>query len=217
MNFSILASLMLAAVSPAFVNHNSMKGSVKVMTNQVEWAQKVEDKIAEKRYALFIIPATAEFPDFELKASNNNYAKADGEAEPFCPFYASSTFNGNTTWKGDAFRLYACYSKLNSDGDARRWRRILNTIDRGVASLDLPATAFAVIVDPALLGRDQGDAWLSDANDELVWNYLRISNSHPETEVEDDDTSPWLWRPIMPVRWYSKLPAWANQEPYPAE
>ena len=173
--------------------------------------------VAEKKYALFIIPATAEFPDFELKASTNNYAKADGEAEPFCPFYASSTFNGNTTWAGDAFRLYACYSKLNSDGDARRWRRILNTLDRGVASLDLPATAFAVIVDPALLGRDQGDAWLSDANDELVWNYLRISNSHPETEVEDDDTSPWLWRPIMPVRWYAKLPAWANQEPYPAE
>ncbi len=173
--------------------------------------------VAEKRYALFIIPATAEFPDFELKASTNNYAKADGEAEPFCPFYASSTFNGNTTWKGDAFRLYACYSKLNSDGDARRWRRILNTLDNGVASLDLPATAFAVIVDPDLLGRGQGDAWLSDANEELVWNYLRISNSHPETEVEDDDTSPWLWRPIMPVRWYSKLPAWANQKPYPAE
>lgn len=212
---STFASVMLAVVVPQYVSHNSMKGSVKVMTNQVAWAEEVKDRLSVRRYALFVIPVSEEFPDFELKASTNNYAKAEGETEPSCPFYASSTFNGSSAWKGDQFRLYACYSKLNADGDARRWRRILNTVDRGMATNGLPATAFAVIVDPALLGRGQGDGWLSDANDELVWNVLRISASHPETEDADDEQSPWMWRPLTPARWYAKLPEWAEQEPYP--
>ena len=214
MNFSILASLMLAAVSPAFVNHNSMKGSVRVMTNQVEWAAKVEDAVAEKRYALFIIPATAEFPDFELKASTNNFTHSDFNSRAV--FYCSSTLNdgGISGATGDSMRLYVCYTRLAPNGDGRRWTRIKNTVDHGLADVDLAPSAFAVIIDPALLGGSFGSDWLSDANDELVWSYVRISDADgPELEA-DGQPSRWRWFPTMPVRWYSKLPAWANQEPY---
>ena len=215
MTFSMICSAALAAVTPVFVNHNSVKGSVKVMTNQVAWSEKVERRVADGRYALFVIPVSAEYPDFELKATTNNYVKAAGEWEAFCPFYASTTFNGNTSWKADAFRLYVCYSKLNSDGDSRRWRRILNTVDDGLVGMELPATSVAVLVDPALLGRGQGSGWLSDGNADLVWNYVRISATGPEREVQSDEESPWLWRQVMPVKWYHDLPGWADQECYP--
>lgn len=162
-----------------------------------------------KRFALFIIPVSAEYPDFELKATTNNYVKADGEYEAFCPFFASSSLNGTAGWPADSFRMYACYSKLNADGESRRWTRLGNTVDD---ELSTNVATIAVIVDPTLMGRGQGYGWLSDHNDELIWNYIRINDiDGPEKEVPGDSSSPWLWRQVMPVKWYSRLPSWADQ------
>ena len=101
----------------------------------------------------------------------------------------------------DWCRIYALSRELSTD--VRRWIRIRNTDELdGYAPLSL-----VVIIDPELFRRNQGSKWLSDGNSELIWSYTRIDESQPE---KDEKGSP-CWRPIMPVRWYQKIPAWAEQ------
>ena len=168
--------------------------------------------VAEKKYPLFIIrlnedSSAPKFSDIELKATTNNFANES------MVFYGGTSVNGNSArllsgFVPDWFRLYVLSSEVG--GDARKWTRIRNTLDLadGYKPRDV-----AIIVDPSMLRREQGGEWCSDQNDELVWSFVRMTDGVTDEGAETDaDGKSSLWRPAMPVRWYSKLPAWAEQE-----
>jgi len=170
--------------------------------------EAIEEAVGQpKKYPLFIINLNPselrDWKHFELKATTNNFVGADASN---MLFFNASTTNG-TNDEGvvvhDWARLYIL-SKL-VDTDVRKWTRIRNTGElNGYAP-----TEVAVIVDPAyLFRRGQGSEWLSEANKELVWSYTRIGDTLPEK----DQNGNLAWRPIMPVKWYSDIPDWADQD-----
>lgn len=158
------------------------------------------------RYALFIIPlnpdgASPTWSDVELKGTENDFGMLF--------FFTSTTCNGwqDYNYSGvqiDWCRLYVLTTVTGTD--ARNWTRIRSTVDLG----SYQPKDIAVIVDAALLRRTADKDWLREDNDTLIWSYLRYSETSPET---DSQTGSALWRPIMPVRWYSKLPSWASNPP----
>ena len=170
---------------------------------------------SEKKYPLFIIrlnedAASPKFSDIELKATTNNYATFESMT-----FFAGTAVNGLDSsdygFTPDWCRIYVLSSKV--DGDVRRWRRIRNTTDLG----EYKPGDFAIIVDPAMFRRGQGDGWCGDQNEELTWSFVRLgSGAEDDAEKDAYDGTSQLWRPIMPVKWYSKLPAWADQDEYGA-
>ena len=169
---------------------------------------------SEKKYPLFIIrlnedAASPKFSDIELKATTNNYATFESMT-----FFAGTAVNGLDSsdygFTPDWCRIYILSSKV--DGDVRRWRRIRNTTDLG----EYKPGDFAIIVDPAMFRRGQGDGWCSDQNEELTWSFVRLGSGAEDDAEKDADGTSQLWRPIMPVKWYSKLPAWADQDEYGA-
>lgn len=183
-----------------------------IRTNNVEvwhsWKASQPASAPVKRYALFIIhlnpnSASHPFSDIELKATVNNYY---GDS---MKFYCASVANGdpargdNPPWEHDWCRLYILSSKV--DTDVRRWKRIRNTADLETYN----PRDLAIIVDPDLFRRGQGSDWCAESNDELIWSYVRITPSGAEM---DEGGTKQLWRPTMPVKWYTSLPAWANQE-----
>ena len=169
--------------------------------------------VAEKKYPLFLVrlnedSSAPKFSDIELKATTNNYATFESMT-----FFAGTAVNGLDSsgydFTPDWCRIYILSSKV--DGDVRRWRRIRNTTDLG----DYKPGDFAIIVDPAMFRRGQGDGWCSDQNEELTWSFVRLgSGTEDDAEKDTDGGTSQLWRPIMPVKWYSKLPAWADQTEY---
>ena len=176
----------------------------------------------ERKYPLFLIrlnedSSAPKFSDIELKATTNNFAR-DSAGDDTMVFYGGTSVNGNSArllsgLVPDWFRLYVLSSEVG--GDARKWTRIRNTLDLadGYKPRDV-----AIIVDPSMLRREQGGEWCSDQNDELVWSFVRmtdgVTDEGAETETNADGKSSSLWRPTMPVRWYSKLPTWAEQAEY---
>ena len=161
-----------------------------------------------KRYPLFVIDLnpgeTSVWQHIELKATTNNFATTEGMT-----FFTATTSNGVAD-TGDIIhdwcRIYIASKEVNSDG--RCWTAIKNTGElNGYAPLTI-----AIIVDPssAFLKRSAsiGDnaAWLYEGNDDIIWSYSRIDANDPET---DGNGQP-CWRMVMPVRWYSTLPEWAN-------
>ncbi|MBQ6341186.1 MAG: hypothetical protein IJI36_18775 [Kiritimatiellae bacterium] len=162
---------------------------------------------APKRIAMFVIPVNEGGPftykGFELKCSTNSFASAASESVKL-QFYSQSEIadegSGSTI---DKMRLFACTSYW-SGRDRRSYSPIGNTIDYGN---DLYSVV--VLVDATCLVRHPEDngAWLSEDNEDLVWCYMRDTAN--DVEREQLTTEP-LWRPIAPVRWFSKMPAWAN-------
>ena len=95
--------------------------------------------------------------------------------------------------------------------DFRSWSYIKNTIEWTEKILTV-----AVFIDFRCLERHVQDPdkpeddWLTDSNDELVWSWARMKDSAGNTTYEKDSSGRIIWRPIMPVRWFKKLPEWAE-------
>ena len=165
-----------------------------------------------RRYPMFVIDLNPDdqriWNHFELKASTNNFTNATSAN---MLFFTASTVNGVTNAEFDVgypydwCRLYILSGRAGGGAaDPRSWTRIRNT-----AELDTYAPlAVAVIVDMEMLKRGQGSEWLYEDNEEIVWSYLRIGLD----SAERDQTGARCWRPVSPVRWYRKLPQWAEQE-----
>jgi len=167
---------------------------------------------AERRYPMFVIDLNPDetrlWHHFELKASTNNFTHATASN---MLFFTASTCNGTPGrefalgYEYDWCRLYVLSRRTaGGSGDPRSWTRIRNTGDFG----NYAPLAVAVIVDPAMLRRGQGAEWLRADNDDIVWSYNRIGLEDHETDLAGDS----CWRPAAPVRWYARLPQWANQE-----
>jgi hypothetical protein len=183
--------------------------------------------VAPKRYPLFIIdlnPGEARnWYHIELKASTNNFTRATASN---MVFFTSSTCNETNgasfklPFEYDWCRLYVMSKRTNGgNGDIRAWTRIRRTgdfinlthNDGSLGSTYAPLTLL-VIVDPdkRYFRRIPGFAsWLREDNDEITWSYVRIGIEG----AENDQDGKQCWRPIMPVRWYEKLPSWADAEP----
>lgn len=163
---------------------------------------------APKRYALFIVDVNCEtsgaFTGFELKGTTNNFSHAVSE-DVRLQFYSQSEI-ADTGREGhiDRMMLFVCTSHDSEDN--RSWTRIPNTID-----FPHQLTRIAALVDVTCLERHPDGEWLRDDNEELIWCYLRDRPLDPPYEYEKGTTKS-LWRPIVPVRWYRELPAWARGE-----
>lgn len=193
----------------------SVSGDVfTVSTNGVAvWSSSAS---AEKKVAMFILPLnprttaatnTAVFTDFELKASTNNFT-ASSEDEKLCFFSQSviadtgnPTPTANIPYVVDKMKLYVCtsYSTL----DYRSYTQIANTLD-----WKHQINCIVALVDVSCLIRKPGGEWLSDQEEELVWCWMR--NIDDDIEREAGSNGP-MWQPIAPVKWYSKVPGWAQQ------
>jgi len=177
---------------------------------------------AVKRYPLFIIDLnpgeTRNWCHIELKATTNNFTHATASN---MIFFTSSTCNQadpsdfGLTFDYDWCRLYIMSKRTHGgSGDVRAWTRIKNTgslINLEDGTTYAPLTLL-VIVDPAAenFKRIPGFAkWLREDNDELTWSYVRIGREEAETDQDGKQ----CWRPAMPVRWYEKLPSWAEEAP----
>jgi len=165
--------------------------------------------VTGKRYAMFIVPVNNEtggqFVGFELKASTNNFENASSSQNIL--FYAQSEVANSGYSTGgniDKMKLFVCSNY--GGGDFRSYKKIGNTL-----SWNYELTEVVVIVDSACLVRnpDPDGNWLDSENDELTWVYTRNRNNSPAYEYETGAGKA-LWRPIAPVKWFSKLPKWAE-------
>ena len=157
------------------------------------------------RYPLFVIdlnPGETRFWNhIELKATTNNYASSHDNMLYFMGTTTNGTNTDDVVFIHDWCRLFILSKR--ADSDIRKWVRIRNTGDlNGYAPL-----ALAIIVDPSMFRRNQGSEWLYEDNEELIWSYVRIGIEDAET---DQDGRP-CWRPVMPVKWYWRLPKWADE------
>jgi hypothetical protein len=177
----------------------------------------IQSKPEPNRIAMFIIPVNNESTDivykgFELKASTTNFTGAT-ESDKL-QFYAQSTvvqaWGDNRYW--DGMNLYILTGE--NSGDVRRHTKIPNT--QGAATR---LTDVVVLVDfrccashwpGGTVGGSvyDGDDWLRDDNEDLIWCYCRQKANGYETEPTRGNS---LWRPIAPVRWFSKWPSWAGE------
>ena len=163
-----------------------------------------EESGSNGKYPLFVIDlnpgSERTWTGLELKASTNNFV---GSGTVGVPFYTATTANGTTIGNDtyDWCRLYILSKR--ADSDIRKWKRITNTFDlNGYAPLSL-----AIIVDPELFKRGQDASWLEEKNPELIWSYTKVGLDSSEQDQDGQN----VWRPVMPVKWYKELPAWANQ------
>lgn len=166
---------------------------------------EMEERTPVKRIAMFIIPVNyatnGNFTGFELKASTNNFSHAVGTENTRLQFYAQSEVadTGENGW--DKMKMYIGTSHLSSY-DVRAYTKLPNTLEW---SYDL--NSVAVLVDASCLVKHPDGDWLREDNEDLMWCYLRNTSGGVEYEYGTDRT---LWRPIAPVRWFSRLPNWAN-------
>lgn len=177
---------------------------VAIVSNYVDRA--IDDRAPVKRIAMFIIPVNnwdyGEFTGFELKASTNNFSHAAGTEETRLQFYAQSEVadTGENGW--DKMKMYIGTSYLSSY-DVRAYTKLPNTL-----TWDHDLFHVAVIVDASCIVKHPDGDWLREDNEDLVWCYMRNMSGDVEHETGTDKT---LWRPIAPVRWFSRLPNWAIQ------
>lgn len=159
----------------------------------------------DRKYAMFIIPVndlmdhtfgTFTAFDIELKASTNNFASSG--SGPLVFYYHTSTTASSTM---DGARLYV---ENRGDGDAKRKYTYLSKLsDIGE---DGNVTRIVVIVSADRCRRTNG-AWLHEDNEEVLWTFARMGLYDNDRESWNG----WTWRPIAPVRWFDKLPKWAQQ------
>lgn len=143
------------------------------------------------------------YTGFELKASTNNFAKSASDSVKL-QFWSQSHSADTGVEGSDKMRIYMPVG--NDPGcDMRSYRRIQNTIDVPNSQL----ARLVVLVDVSCLVRhtEDGGAWLNEDNADLVWVYMRDTAGGTETYPGTD--TKW-WHPIAPVRWFRKMPNWAN-------
>ena len=200
----ILAALLATTV---FADRTANQGWVKenFVSRTNEW------KLAERRYALFILDLNAEnagkWRSFELKASTNNFAQISGGGEAAnmvfwgCSDEADGYADGVNPILADRGqdRMKLFWLTTRKGGDGRAWSKISTTLDLTGAN----PKKLAVLVSPDLCfdGR-----WLGEENEEVVWCYTRGDASGPEK----DTNGAVIWHPIQPVKWYRNLPEWAK-------
>ena len=179
---------------------------VAVVSNYVNTVkQEMEDRTPVKRIAMFIIPVNCEtngpFTGFELKASTNNFSHAAGTENTRLQFYAQSEVadTGENGW--DKMKMYIGTSHLSSY-DVRAYTKLSNTL---TYSYDL--CSVVVLVDASCLVKHPEGDWLREDNEDLMWCYMRNTSGGVEYEYGTERT---LWRPVAPVKWFSRLPNWAN-------
>lgn len=142
---------------------------------------------------------------FELKASTNNFAASDDDLK--LQFYSHSDVANSGDPMGDPvmdrMRLYTCshYDNL----DYRAYKYIGNTFP---TNWPYKLSRVVVLVDAGCLVRNPGGDWLREDNEDLVWCYVR--NLDNSLEYEPGTDKAW-WKPIAPVRWFSRMPNWAEQ------
>ena len=199
----ILAALLATTV---FADRTANQGWVKenFVSRTNEW------KLAERRHALFIIDLNAEnggkWRSFELKASTNNFAHAEGGSN-MCFWGLSDDADGYAdtarprTWGPgeDRMRLFWLTTRGAADRDGRAWSKIATTLDLTGANPKF----LAVLVSPDLCSDGR---WLGEENEEVVWCYTRADASGSEK----DTNGVTLWHPVQPVKWYRELPEWAR-------
>lgn len=161
--------------------------------------------LIEKKYALFLIPVNlttnGTFNGFELKASTNNFLKAGNpEAEP--QYYSQSEIadmGSSTNTMVDRMWIFACTRATpNFDGDVRSYYWITNTM-----LFKSHLETVAVLVEQSCLERHPDGDWLRESNQDLMWSWSRHKS------LENDASFERVWRPIMPIRWYERIPNWA--------
>ena len=202
---AILAALLsTAALADRTANQGWVTENFVSRTN--EW------KLAERRHALFILDLNAEnggkWRSFELKASTNNFTRIPGTTSANMCFwscsdeadgYADAALPLKPNRPEDRMRLFWLTSRGAEGRDGRAWTRIATTLDLEGAYPKF----LAVLVSPELCA-DGG--WLSEENGDAVWCYARADASGSEK----DTNGKVIWHPAVPVRWYRKLPEWAN-------
>lgn len=164
-----------------------------------------------KTIPMFIIPVndnytegSKQYLDIELKASTNNFSSSVTSSKRLVYYCHTSITNGPNT---DNFMLFVENqndSVIGSDGRSyvRRWSSI------PIGWMTTPATRYVLLINSGDFRRTDG-SWCREDNDELIWTYARTTLG----STERDDENGWVWRPISPVKWFSRLPKWADQEP----
>lgn len=171
--------------------------------------------VVPRRYALFIIPLNDHHNDglavpwtgFELKASTNNFSEAVDQNRRitfWCPSHGSGT--GAFTSDNADFFVVGDDQTTSQSRDNRAWVRADYTLLAGLLGGARTPNAIAVLVSPDKCRRETDTSWLRDDNDDLIWSYMRVNESEHELHANGRT----LWNPVMPVRWYSKRPSWAD-------
>ena len=207
-NGKLLALILgILAAATSFADRTTNQGWVRenFVSRTNEW------KLAERRYALFLIDLNAEnagkWRSFELKASTNNFAHISGGGEAAnmvfwgCSDEADGYADGVNPILADRAqdRMKLFWLTTRKGGDGRVWTKISTTLDLTGAN----PKKLAVLVSPDLCfdGR-----WLGEENGEVVWCYTRADASG----AEKDTNGAVIWHPVEPVRWFRNLPAWAK-------
>ena len=189
----------------------------KTVTNYVESAAP------KKKIAMFIIPLNSPvlepetsgynfFDGFELKASTNNFRTASQDSSSI-QFYSDSGIadgygSSISGFTGDRMKLFVCDY---TNPEFRSYNYITNTSVCGLFEKHLES--LIAIVDVSCLRRNPSGEWLSEDNENLSWCFTRT-----EPHEGMDSTIEWYsyeggigqyWHPIVPVRWFSKMPEWA--------
>lgn len=188
-------------------------GSTLLCTRELTYSNSLglmqEDDL-KRTIAMFIIPVNTDgsgssYAGFELKASTNNFSHADGTEDTRLQFYAQSEVaDKDASWGNnwDKMKMYVG-TGYGSSWDVRAYTKIGNTIDWGHELRNV-----VVLVDASCIVKHPGD-WLREDNEDLMWCYLR--NTNGDGGEKEEGTTRTLWHPIAPVRWFKKLPNWANQ------
>ena len=131
----------------------------------------------------------AAWEGFELAASTNNFTAT--------VFDADSATCDSPEPGADGMALFA-------ERGTRPYARVANT----GAAWPTNETATEIVALVAATNLVTDGAWLTQANDDLIWTYCRRRGGLPEA----GDAGP-LWRPVAPVRWYGAWPSWAADLP----
>ena len=211
-------SLLLALAASVLTMPAVADAGLSVVSNRlgsVGLNQYVVTSVAQapRRYALFVVPlndyrsdaSASPWNGFELKASTNNFSEAVDQAHRitfWCPSHGSST--GAFTSDDADFFLVGDDQTSGQSRDNRAWVRCDNTLNVGLYRRT--PNFIAVLVSPEKCRRETDTSWLREDNDDLIWSYMRVNDEAHESHTDGKS----LWNPIMPVRWYSSRPSWAN-------
>ena len=142
--------------------------------------------------AMFVLQVQNEdsidFYGFELKCSTNNFDSAE--------FWSHSSYLEDPST--DGMRMFI--TGMNLD------RRKLTEIGNYGMSSYYAQKLVVVLVSVDECRRTDGK-WLYEGNDDLMWIWIRATADGREVAPGSDDE---LWRPVAPVKWFSRLPSWAR-------
>lgn len=201
----------VSEVQASVVSLDSVKADKVALAEVVADVASLEESKADKEerpYAMFVIDLNpdgiAEWQHIELKATVSNFSANDTTN---MPFFCGSSANREDTYGTSGFKHDWCriYIPGGDGSDVRRWTEVESTYTAAVSNITIGT--MVVIVDSEGFRRSQGSAWLRDDNDELIWSYVRIGDDRAELNTDGRQ----LWRAVMPVRWYSRIPDWADQ------